>query len=409
MKGRDRQDRPRRCAGADPESHRDASPFGGALLEAMDNHRLLVESVKDYGIFMLDPGGRIVSWSEGAERTKGYPAEAVLGKHFSVFYPPEDVAAGKPEAELNVAATEGRFEDQGWRVRSDGSLFWANVVLTALRNDSGELIGYAKVTRDLTERREAELRAIEDAKRVAAAELANRTKSEFLAAMSHELRTPLNAIGGYTDLLLMGIHGPITDRQREALGRIRSSQQHLLALITDLLNFSRIESGRVAYKLAPVRMGAVIAWARPIIEPQAGAKRITLEWQGRADDVVALADQPKVEQILMNLLTNAVKYTKPGGHVRVRADAADGQAVLEVSDTGIGIPPEMLEAVFEPFLQVGRSLTSTHEGAGLGLAISRELARAMGGDLTVQSTLDVGSTFTLTLPLAESVAAEVGA
>lgn len=374
-----------------------------ALRQSERRFRLLVQSVTDYGIFMLDPEGRVASWNEGAERIKGYRAEEILGKPFSIFYPPEDVAAGKPAYELSVASREGRYEDQGWRVRKDGSLFWANVVITALRNEAGEPIGFAKVTRDLTERRKAELRAIEDAKRVAAAEMGSRAKSEFLAAMSHELRTPLNAISGYTDLLLLGIHGPLTDRQRDALERIRRSQQHLLGLITDLLNFSRIEAGRITYRREPVRLGAIAQSVRPMIEPRAAEKEITLEWPDPADDVVALADGAKVEQILLNLLTNAVKYTNPGGHVRVRYYARDGWAALDVIDNGIGIPAEMTEAIFEPFLQVGRSLTSPHEGVGLGLAISRELARAMGGDITVKSKLRVGSTFTLTLPLADVV------
>ncbi len=371
-----------------------------ALRDSERRFRLLVESVTDYGIFMLDLDGRVVSWNEGAERIKGYTEEEILGKPFCVFYPPEDVAAGKPVRELEIAAREGRHEDQGWRVRKDGSLFWANVVITALKNAAGEPIGYAKVTRDLTERREAELRAIEDAKRIAAAEMANKAKSEFLAAMSHELRTPLNAIGGHTDLMLLGIHGPLTEAQRDALERIRRSQQHLLGLINDLLNFSRIEAGRVTYQVAPVRLSAVAESVRPMIEPRAIERRIAIEWQEPDDDVVAIADEPKVGQILLNLLTNAVKYTNPGGRVRVTHCIRGEWAVLEVADTGIGIPPDMTEAIFEPFLQVGRSLTSPHEGVGLGLAISRKLARAMGGDLTVESTLNVGSVFTLTLPRA---------
>ncbi len=370
-----------------------------ALRRSEQRFRMLVQSVKDYGIFMLDPEGRVASWNGGAERIKGYTREEILGRHFSVFYPAEDLAKGKPETELAVAAETGRFEDEGWRVRKDGTTYWANAIITALCGEDGELIGFAKVTRDLTERRVAEVRALNDARRVAEAEAASRAKSEFLAAMSHELRTPLNAIGGYTDLLSLGIQGPINESQRNALDRIRASQQHLLALITDLLNFSQMEAGRVTYDRAPVRLADVVAAVRPMIEPQAAAKNLVIEWPQSEDrSVVALADQPRVEQILLNLLTNSVKYTEDGGFAAVRYYVLGDQSVLEVSDSGIGIPPDKLETIFEPFVQVGRTLTSHHEGAGLGLAISRELARAMGGDLSARSRLDEGSIFTLYLP-----------
>jgi PAS domain S-box-containing protein len=365
----------------------------------VDIHRLLVATVRDYGIFVLDPGGHVTTWNAGAERIKGYSADEILGRHFSTFYTPEDLAAGKPAMELRVASATGRYEDEGWRVRKDGTLFWANVVITALLDPAGELIGFAKVTRDLTERRSAELQRVADARRVAEAEASNRAKSDFLTALSHELRTPLNAIGGYIDLIALGIHGPVTDAQRDALERVRASQQHLLMLITDLLNFSRIEAGRIRYDVAPVSLTDVVASVRPMIEPQAAARQITFEWQVPDEPVVALGDRGKIGQILLNLVTNAVKYTESGGRVTVRQLRHGDRAALEVSDTGIGIAEDQLEAIFEPFTQVGRSLTSPHEGAGLGLAISRELARAMGGDLVAQSDVGTGSRFTLTLPI----------
>jgi signal transduction histidine kinase len=262
-------------------------------------------------------------------------------------------------------------------------------------------VGFAKVTRDLTERRAAELQRVEDARRLAEAEAANRAKSEFLTSLSHELRTPLNAIGGYIDLLTLGIHGPLTDEQRGALERVRASQQHLLGLISDLLNFSRIEAGRIQFDMEAVRLADVAARVRPMVEPQAARRNITLVWQAEDATVVALADPPKVDQILLNLVTNAVKYTGSGGEVSVRHVRAGEWAMLEVSDTGMGIPEDQFEAIFEPFTQVGRSLTSHHEGTGLGLAISRELARALGGDLSVESEPGQGSTFRLTLPFAD--------
>jgi PAS domain S-box-containing protein len=376
-----------------------------ALRESEERFRLLVQGVRDYGIFMLDAGGRVVSWNEGAQRIKGYSEREILGRHLSTFYPAEEVLLGKPEVELRVARAEGRYEDEGWRVRKDGTLFWANIVLTAIRNERGELIGFAKITRDLTERRAAQERAMADSRRVAEAEAANRAKSEFLAAMSHELRTPLNAIGGYTELLELGIRGPINEQQREDLGRIRKSQQHLLGIINDLLNFSRIEAGRVAYEITDVRLGDVIDAVSSMIEPQAAAKDVEVEWPQRAEhdlNLTARADRAKVEQIMLNLLTNAVKFTRSGGKITTQLSQAADHVAVHVIDTGIGIPPENVDSIFEPFVQVGRSLSSPHEGTGLGLAISRDLARAMGGELKVRSTLGVGSTFTLSLPLTQS-------
>ncbi|MBK5189419.1 MAG: PAS domain S-box protein, partial [Gemmatimonadaceae bacterium] len=363
-----------------------------------ERFRLLVQGVRDYAIFMLDPHGVIASWNEGAASIKGYASSEIIGKHFSVFYPDEDIANGKPDFELEVASIEGRFEDEGWRLRKDGTRFWANVVITAMRNPAGELIGFAKVTRDLTERRAAEERAIAGARRVAEAEVANRTKSEFLAAMSHELRTPLNAIGGYAELIAMGIGGPITDQQRDYLTRIRGSQQHLLGIITDLLNYSKIEAGQVTYDVVAVPMQGVIDTVLPLLALQAQAKEITLTGEPCPAELVARADRTKTEQIVLNLLSNAVKFTPSGGRVIARCAARGDFVELAVEDTGPGIPEEKRSAIFEPFVQLGRTRTSQHEGTGLGLAISRDLARAMGGDVTVESAVEGGSTFMLTLP-----------
>lgn len=361
-------------------------------------YQLMVDSVRDYAIFMLDPYGHVASWNRGAQRIKGYTADEIIGQHFSVFYPPEDLATDKPGMELRVASLEGRFEDEGIRVRKDGSVFWANVVLTAVRDEDDTLLGFTKVTRDLTERRAAEAKAIADARRLAEVETANSTKSEFLAAMSHELRTPLNAIGGYADLLSLGIGGPITPEQAEYLERIRKSQQHLLGIISDVLNFSRIEAGHLTYQLEPIPLGEVIQSVTPMVEPQTAAKNLQLKADVPPDQCVALGDRTRVDQIVLNLLSNAIKFTPPGGSVTIKCAVSAKTASVIVSDTGRGVPPEKQESIFEPFVQLGRSLSSAHEGMGLGLSISRDLARAMSGDLTVSSKKGEGSTFTLTLP-----------
>jgi len=379
------------------------TPLGKSRLAQAIRHggriyQMMVESVRDYAIFLLDPSGYIVTWNEGAQRLKGYNADEIIGQHFSVFYPPEAIATGHPQRELEIASAEGRFEEEGWRIRKDGTGFWANVVLTAVRDEAGELIGFAKVTRDLTERRNLEMRAIADARRLAQAESANLAKAEFLTAMSHELRTPLNAIGGYAELLSLGLGGPTTPEQSDYIERIRRSQQHLLRIISDLLNFSRIEAGQLSYEMSEFSLSEIIGAVVPLIEPQARAKGVSLAVDDPNQECEAIADRAKVEQVLLNLLSNAVKFTKEGGHIGVSCRADEKFAQILVSDTGVGIADDKLEAIFEPFVQLGRSLSSAHEGTGLGLSISRDLARAMRGDLTVTSTPGVGSMFTLSLP-----------
>ncbi len=373
-----------------------ATSVGSMSSEGDGLYRLLVESVRDYAIFALDTEGHVLSWNAGAERFKGYTASEIIGKHFRVFYSDAERRAKRPENELDVAERDGRIEDEGWRYRQDGSRFWANVVITALRDASGLLVGYAKVTRDLTERKEGEDRAIADARRLATAEEANRAKAMFLAAMSHELRTPLNAIAGYADLLLSGVGGTVSDLQREYLDRIVRSEKHLLSIINDILNFSRIEAGQLVYDMRGVSVRAVVDLVLPMIEPQALAKRLALV-RSVIEVAPVHADRAKVEQILLNLLSNSVKFTEPGGTIEVEVEDCGPTVELRVRDTGIGIPEDDLDAIFQPFIQVGRSLTTTHEGTGLGLAISSDLANAMGGSLTVTSEYGVGSTFVLTL------------
>ncbi len=381
---------------ADPVT---GGPSADRAGDSFSLYQLLVESVRDYAIFALDPTGHIMSWNAGAERLKGYRADEIIGRHFRTFYPPEKVAERFPEYELEVAGREGRFEDEGWRIRKDGTRFWAGVVITALRQDDGELVGFAKVTRDLTERRAAHEQALADARRVAEIEASSRAKSEFLTAMSHELRTPLNAIGGYAALMEAGVGGEPSELHREYLGRIRTSQQHLLAIITDLLNYGRLEAGQVHYDIAAVPLPAAIDAAIALMESQAASRQVALE-RAVCEDAVACADRVKLEQILLNLLSNAVKFTPPHGRVRLACARAGAAVRVSVQDTGPGVPEDQRTSIFEPFVQLGRTLASAHEGTGLGLAISRDLARGMGGDLAVDTPPEGGARFTLTLPAA---------
>jgi PAS domain S-box-containing protein len=367
------------------------------LRQSEERFRLLVQSVRDYAIFMLDPDGHVMSWNAGAERINGYTPEEIVGRHFSTFYPPADLEAGKPAWELETAARDGKFEEEGWRMRKDGSAFWASVLITSLRGADGKLIGFTKVTRDLTERRAAQERLMADERRIAEAEAASRARSEFLAAMSHELRTPINATLGYTELMEMEVAGPVTPQQRDYLARIRRTQQHLLGIITDLLNYSRIEAGQMEYDLAPVPVAGIIETVLLMVEPQALAKDLALARGPCPPELMAMADRAKAEQIVLNLLGNAVKFTPAGGTVTIGCEVEGARVAITVADTGEGIPEDQQASIFEPFVQLGRSLTSGHEGTGLGLAISRDLARAMDGDLTVRSAPGEGAVFKLWL------------
>jgi signal transduction histidine kinase len=254
------------------------------------------------------------------------------------------------------------------------------------------------VTEQVLSRQQVERLLVESEAARAEAEEANHAKARFLATMSHELRTPLNAIAGYAELLQMGVRGELSDAQRDFLGRIQQSQRHLLGLINEVLHFARLETGTVHFQIDGVPIQATLAAAEALVAPQARAKGLTLKLAECPAALFAQADAEKVRQILVNLLSNAVKFTPAGGRVDVVAERRGSDVAIEVRDTGIGIPPEEITTIFEPFVQVHSDLTRPYEGTGLGLAISRDLARAMGGDLTVDSRPGTGSTFLLLLP-----------
>ena len=501
-----------------------------ALRESEERFRILVDGITDYAIFRLTPTGHVASWNQGAERIKGYKQDEIIGRHFSCFYPPEELASGFPERELQTAVQAGRCEEEGWRVRKDGSRFWANVVITPLKDETGTLRGFSKITRDITERKGAEERLHESEQRhrmlfdnnphptwaydretlrflaankaavrkygystaeflamtvkdirppedipallervahvregnenvsdwkhrlkdgsiidveitsyalnfsgrpaevvvavdisqkkhdeaektkfmdsLAAAnrqlelrnrevEQATKLKSKFLASMSHELRTPLNAIVGFSGLLADGTAGGMNDKQKRFVTHIKEGAHHLLQLINDILDLSKIEAGQLEIRCEDFQVKDALPEVLSTIRPLAMAKNIQVH-HDLATSYSIYADRVRFKQILYNLLSNAVKFTPEGGHVSVHC-AEQGELIcISVADTGIGIRAEDQDVIFEEFRQIEGD--GAHEGTGLGLAITKRLVEQQGGNIWLESEFGKGTRFSFTLP-----------
>ncbi len=365
--------------------------------------RLMIEGIVDYAIVMLDPTGRVTSWNSGAQRLTGWHAEEILGSLHSRFYPPAQVREGKPQEDLRTAADEGRFSEEAWRVHKDGQAFWSSVVLTAAREEGGPLLGFTLVMRDLTERQRYEAQLVE-AK--AAAEKANQAKSEFLARMSHELRTPLNSLLILAQLLADNSSGNLTAKQVQYAQTIYGAGSDLLMLIDDVLDLARVESGAVnSIVVAPMQ----IADLRDFVETTFGqvAQEKSIGFALHIEPGVPSTlhtDARRLKQVLKNLLSNAFKFTARGS-VRLDVSVAGVRAgeperlVFAVTDTGIGIPEDKQQVIFEAFQQADDTTSRQFGGSGLGLAISREFTRLLGGEIRVSSAPGKGSTFTLVLPV----------
>ncbi|WP_394836471.1 ATP-binding protein [Pendulispora rubella] len=365
-----------------------------------DMFRLLVESVKDYAIFVLDPGGKVQTWNAGAQRIKGYAAHEIVGQHFSRFYPQEDIDAGKCELELEGAARDGRFEDEGWRVRKDGARFWANVIITALFDDSGKLVGFAKVTRDLTERRKAEEerhRAERERAEFAKSQEVNRIKDQFLATLSHELRTPLNAIFGWATLLMQSDNLSEVTKAAETIQRNANAQ---MRIVDDLLDISRIVTGKMRLDVAPVELQEIVRDALEVVRPAADAKEISLVVVGADRKMIVVGDALRLQQTIWNLLSNSVKFSGRNTVITVTLQQEGSTIELAVSDQGRGIEPAFLPYVFEPFRQADTGATRKTGGVGLGLAIAKHIVELHGGSVSVTSEgLGKGTTFLVKMPI----------
>ncbi|RON25318.1 ATP-binding protein [Pseudomonas lini] len=360
-----------------------------ALRDNEERLRLIIDGVKDYGIFALDTRGFVTSWNAGAERIKGYTEQEIVGQHFSVFYLSQECPQ-HPDMALREATRDGHYMEEAWRCRKDGSRFWASVVITAQYDSSGALRGFSKITRDITDRRAAEI-ALSTAREEA--ERASRAKSEFLSRMSHELRTPLNSILGFAQLLDMDS----PKGQRAQIGHILRAGQHLLTLINEVLDIAKIEAGRLPLNVEAVPLAVVLQEALTLVSPMACDAGIQLvELPMLAADSGIVADRQRLVQVLLNLLSNAIKYNRPQGQVYIEVRVIQQRIAVSVCDTGKGIAAERLEQLFKPFERL--ETDPNVEGTGLGLALSKSLLEMMNGSLTVKSQPGAGSSFTLELP-----------
>lgn len=365
--------------------------------------RLLTSSLQDYAIFMLDPEGRVITWNDAARRVKGYSADEIMGQHFSIFYEDVEVRAGKPAWELVVAARDGRFEDEGWRLRRDGTKFWANVVITALRDEQNRLRGFGKVTRDMTEKKLYEERLADQQSRRAeqlrqhAQRMAQleKIKRDFLNLASHELRGPLSVLRGYISMVE---DGTLTAEQFVQFVPLLSAKlRQIDLLVMQMLDTARLENAKLALEHEAFDVGEIASRVVSTFRPLAG--------EGHRLDVVLpdgpvqlIGDREKIEMVLSNLVDNAIKYSPAGGAVTCLVTATPDRVFVSVQDEGLGIARTDFGQLFTPFGRIVTAENAHIGGTGLGLYLSREIVRQLGGDILVESTLARGSRFTVALP-----------
>lgn len=378
------------------------------LRESEERYRLLVSSVKDYAIIMLDPDGNVVSWNEGAYRLKGYTSAEIIGQNFRKFYEPEDVEAGKCDWELREAIATGRFEDEGWRIRKDGTKFWANVVITSLRDSSGNLRGFAKVTRDMTDRKRAEdrLRLAHESLEI---RVANRTRElreaieardEFLSIASHELRTPLTSLKLQSQILERQMKrakdGMIpVEVFRDMIALTGRQVDQLTTLVDDMLDVSRIANGQLTFKFEDVDLIQLVSDLYKTFSHQFEENGIETTFKNQGA-VIAKCDSQRLNQVVSNILSNAIKYGR-GTPVEISVYQAGVEAVISVRDHGPGIPVKDQRRIFEKFERA--ESPNEVSGLGLGLFISRQIVEAHRGRLEVASEPGDGANFKVMLPL----------
>jgi PAS domain S-box-containing protein len=375
-----------------------------ATLDELERYKLLVDNVEDYAIFLLDRDGYIQTWNKGAKKNKGWNAEEIIGKHFSTFYLQSDIDAHKPERELKLARQLGRVEDEDWRVRKDGSQFWANVVITTLKNDDGEIVGFAKVTRDLTERKQNEdmLRSSNALlkKQQRELEALNVSKDEFISLASHQLRTPATAVKQLLGMLTQGFVGDVAQAHLELISRAYDANERQIRIVENLLKVAQLDAGKVVLRHKAVNVHDLLTdIAEEHMDRLAKkSQKISLELTPSMPATI-LADPDHLRMAVENLIDNASKYTAEGGSITVSVDHNDESMFISVQDNGIGINPHDRKLLFKKFSRINNELSEHVGGSGLGLYWVKRVIEMHHGDVTVESTINKGSTFTISLPL----------
>ena len=364
-----------------------------------ETFRLLVEAVEDYAIFLLAPDGHVLTWNPGAQRAKGYAADEIIGQHFSIFYTPEERAAGRPALLLGLAAEHGRVEDEGWRVRKDGTRFWADVVLTALRAPDGSVSGFAKITRDLTERREAEEQRrtlLVEQRGRAAAEEALAARDRFLSIASHELKTPIATLQLSAESILRARElGRLDDaRLDKGLKRILTSTGRLVELVDELLDVAVLSAGTIRTVLAPTNVVDLLEEVVARFSDAEGEGRLRVDAPA---EITIAADASRLDQVFTNLVDNAIKYSDPHEPIEVVVVEEPDGVTITVADRGIGLDEASASRLYEAF---SRGRNAEHiQGMGLGLYITHQIVERHGGRIHAEpGPGGIGSTFSVWLP-----------
>lgn len=375
-------------------------------MSELERYKLLVESIEDYAIFLLDSHGYIETWNKGAERFKGYKADEIIGKHFSIFYQDTDIVAQKPQRELELAERLGRVEDEDWRLRKDGSKFWANVVITALHGPDGKLVGFAKVTRDLTERKQHE-----DALRSANVqlkhqqqelELLNVSKDEFISLASHQLRTPATAIKQLLGMILEGFVGDVSPEHLPLIAKAYESNDRQINIVNKLLRVAQADAGKLILHKSPTSLNQLLsdiaAEQRDLFKGR--SQQFSLKVSSTLPAEI-LIDYENIRMALENLIENASKYTYAEGSITVAAVKQDNEIVISISDNGVGVARADINKLFVKFSRIPNILSNKVGGSGLGLYWVHKVITLHGGHIEVKSILNKGTTFKVYLPIGE--------